>query len=381
MKKALLGTTALVAGGLFASAAVAADLIPVAPEPVEEGFTLNVSGFMTAFFLFRSNDEYIDNSHDVTATQVSISSEIYFDAEQTLANGHTIKAHIEMEAVNEGNNSYVDEAWLSISGSWGELRIGGEDGALNLTDMGTVGAGINLADGATWAAITGGGNNEGGVYSGITSDDNKVVYFTPRMSGVQLSASFTPDTTSGGPVVQGGAGSDDFPNDSGSEYTNVWDIAANVQHTWGDYKITVAGGIESGDADPANNNGDVTLWNAGVVLSSPRGALSFKYGEKDNDLLAAAAGTAMTDGTTWAVGGLVKMSNDVNASLTYFVSEADLKNGTTDEFSRITFGVDKAVAAGVTVAGFVSWEDYDAAAGSASDKDGVVGGVGMAINF
>ena len=58
MKKALLGTTALVAGGLFAGSATAADIIPAPiPEPIEEGFTLTVSGDATAAFSFRDTDE------------------------------------------------------------------------------------------------------------------------------------------------------------------------------------------------------------------------------------------------------------------------------------------------------------------------------------
>jgi len=142
MKKALLGTTALVAGGLFATAVVAADLSPAPdPEPVEEGFTLNVSGFMTAFFLFRDSDEE-GTTHSYDDTQISLSSEIHFDAEQTLANGLTIKAHIEFEAQRETGNN-IDEAWLNLTGSWGTVRIGGEDGALNLIDTSIATAGCS----------------------------------------------------------------------------------------------------------------------------------------------------------------------------------------------------------------------------------------------
>ena len=375
MKKALLGTTALVAGGLFASAAVAADLIPApAPEPVEEGFTLNVSGFMTAYFLFRSNDEY-GTDHDVTPTQISLSSEIYFDAEQTLANGHTIKAHIELEAENNGSNNWIDEAWLSLSGSWGEFRIGGEDGALNLIDISQPTAGIyGDADGASFAAITA-GNAPQGTFSGVTSDDNKIVYFTPRMSGVQLAASFTPDTTGNGPAFAGGGA---IPDDSGSDYTNVWDIAVNVQHTWGEYKLTVAGGYEAGDAESGNGNGDVDIWNAGVVIQNSRGSLGFKYSARDNN----AVGATVDEATGWAAQGTIKLSGDTTLGGGYFKGVADLTGSVADdEFSRFYIGIDNAYAAGVTIGAFVAFEDFDAAAGSASDKDGVVGGAGMTVKF
>lgn len=58
MKKVLLGTTALMAGGLVAGAASAADIVPApVPEPIEEGFTLSINGDATTAFSFRSTDE------------------------------------------------------------------------------------------------------------------------------------------------------------------------------------------------------------------------------------------------------------------------------------------------------------------------------------
>jgi len=384
MKKALLGTTALVAGGLFASAAVAADLIPApAPEPVEEGFTLNVSGFMTAFFLFRSGDEndsgHADNAHDTDSTQISLSSEIKFYAEQTLANGLTIAAEVQMEAQrSNGAPNNIDEAMLSISGSFGKVIIGGDDGALNQIDIGQPTAGIyGDADGPSFAAITS-GNAPTGTFSGVTSDDNKIIYFTPRMSGVQIGASFTPDTTANGPAFYGGGAA--IPNDSGTDYTNVWDIAVNIQHQWDDYKLTVAGGYESGEGDPANPNGDVDIWNAGVVIQSSRGSLGFKYSERDNN----AVGATVDEATAWAAQATIKLSGDTTLGGGYFKGESDQSvagGGGTDEFSRFYVGIDNAYAAGVTIGAFVAFESFDDATVATQTADGIVGGAGMTVSF
>ncbi|MHA1545620.1 MAG: porin, partial [Alphaproteobacteria bacterium] len=320
MKKALLGTTALVAGGLFATAVVAADLSPAPdPEPVEEGFTLNVSGFMTAFFLFRSNDEY-GSTHDVDPTQISLSSEIYFDAEQTLANGLTISAHIQMEAQRETGNN-IDEAYLKLVGHWGEVRIGGEDGALNLSDTSMAVAGIyGDVDGPSFVAISS-STAPTGTFSGVTSDDNKIIYFTPRMGGIKLAASFTPNTKGNGPAFHGGG--DSIPHDSGSDFVNVWDIAANLEHSWGDYKIVVAGGFESAEGQTTSTVGDVDIWNAGVTLASSYGTLGFKYSARDNNLATA----TVDDATAWAVQGTIK-SGDTTFGAGYLRGEADLTAGT-----------------------------------------------------
>ena len=382
MKKALLGTTALVAGGLFATAVVAADLSPAPePEPIEEGFTLNVSGFMTAFFLFTSDDD-LNTTHDTDTTRVSLSSEIKFVAEQTLANGLTITGTIELEAQNSNaGTTNIDEAYLTLAGSWGTFTIGGQDGALNSGDVGISTAGIyGEADGPSFASISVGGPTSAigaatGTFSGVTSDANKLIYFTPRMSGVQLGVSFTPNTVNGGPVFNSGTPT----TDSGDSYLNVWDVVANLEHSWGDYKIVVAGGYESAEAGQtgaAINTGNVDIWNAGVTLESSYGTLGFKYTERDHDSPTA----TLDDMTAWTVQGTIK-SGDTTFGAGYFQGDGNITGGGTNEFDRFYVGVDHALAAGVTIGAFVAVEDLDVAGGSASDNDGVVGGAGMSISF
>mgnify|MGYP000709267357 CR=1 FL=1 len=124
MKKLLLGSTALVVGGLMAAPAMAAD-------PIKMG----VGGYYTFYAIAGG----IDSTYamDGTWTQYKGLSfiqegEIHFIGQTKLDNGTTVGLTVELEGWNPSSataNSQIDEAFLFAFGDWGRVEFGSRDPA------------------------------------------------------------------------------------------------------------------------------------------------------------------------------------------------------------------------------------------------------------
>src|SRR5690606_38007085 len=113
MKHVLLGSTALVAAGLLAGTASAA-------EPV----SLGIQGFYQAAIggvIDQDNDDG-ESGAQTRGHSIETNGEIRFHGETTLDNGLTVGARIEMEAFNSADQ--IDQAYAFISGGFGEVRLG-----------------------------------------------------------------------------------------------------------------------------------------------------------------------------------------------------------------------------------------------------------------
>lgn len=187
MKKQLLTSTALVAAGAMAFAAPA-----LAKNPA-----LTLGGSTEQIVGFSDNDNASSYTGGGNGFDQQTDSEIHFNASTTLDNGIKIRARIELE----GNTSadQIDEHWMRISGSFGQVTLGSQDGASQLMVTGyqgswAAGVGQNLAfDVADWveAPSTAG---EPSTVQRVTldGDSEKISYYTPRFAGFQLGASYVP---------------------------------------------------------------------------------------------------------------------------------------------------------------------------------------------
>src|SRR5262245_19044081 len=120
MKKVLLGSTALVAAGLIAGHAEAAD-----------GVKLSLGGYYrgAAGLMFDDFDGAAagveDNLRDYVFKQ---DVEVHFSGETVLDNGLKVGATIQLEG--QTSSDQIDEVYAFFSGGWGELRFGDDDEAL-----------------------------------------------------------------------------------------------------------------------------------------------------------------------------------------------------------------------------------------------------------
>jgi hypothetical protein len=377
MKKALIGTTALVAGGLIAGSALAADLIPApAPEIVDDGFTVTWSGYIRSGIYFGDDDECSatqdpdgdgvfdfdrscdpanggpDVNPDNEHTTVPISAELQLFAEQTLAYGLRVGGEIDMDIDNGANDDMrVDELWIFLAGHFGQFRFGAKEGALSSLGGGSL---------PTWGALQ--GSMDGPDMSPVrtissdlssneeigNSDANKVTYLAPSIYGINFAASFTPDPdqefgTEGRSTDVNGAGGPD-------RWVNEWSFGANTTQKWGDTSLHVAGGIAFADGEKNNTSrGDVVIWKVAGSIKHSWGGIGAHYSVADFDGTGATNNTDDETVTVWGV-----QANAIHGDYTigggYTHGEDDkFFGGNSDETSAWGGGVSKSLGTGTEV--------------------------------
>jgi len=205
MKKQLLITTALVTAGAFALSGAA-----LAGKP-----KLSVGGFTQQIFGVGANDDAFDNANGArSGFDQHSNSEVHFNGSVTLDNGIKIRTRTSLEGntVDPDNaagqdGDTIDENWMRISGSFGEIRLGSGDAAAQAMTTGylgtwSTGVGLNLGfDTTDWVQAPGSGGAAGLGFraspvarADISSDAEHVSYFTPRFSGFQAGISYVPSS-------------------------------------------------------------------------------------------------------------------------------------------------------------------------------------------
>lgn len=304
MKKVLLASSALVAFGAVGAAV---------PAVAQDKLQLGLGGFAKQEFGYVKNDNYggtpaqgvnrkgFDQQSDV---------EVYFRGTLKLDNGISVMVHVELEG--ETSADQIDEQYVRVFGSFGDLRLGSLNNAAYQMSY--------------FAPEYGVGYNEAFIYGYITSptyatnapvflqtarlsvdnDSNKIAYFTPRIFGFQGGVSYTPEHDDNGDTMR-----------SGTRYRNGIGAAINYDNKFG--ALYVAGNVGYYRADaPINASGpgfkfsDIEGYNAGFNLGFANFLLGGAWQKYTSGAVSAANGgvggsttTANTSakGTVWSLGG------------------------------------------------------------------------------
>ena len=187
MKKHLLASSALVAAGCVAltSGAVAQN------KP-----TLSVGGYLNEIVGVIINKR--DNHPKTAAFDVHNDGEIHFRGNATLDNGIKFRAQAELELSEHSDTDVIDEVYVNISGSFGQLRLGQDDSVGWLMLAGYSGSwatqvGQNLSfDAGDWVDGVGAGYLLPIV--ALRGDPERLSYVSPRISGLQVGFTYTPNT-------------------------------------------------------------------------------------------------------------------------------------------------------------------------------------------
>lgn len=222
MKKQLMATTALVAGGLIAGVAQAA-------EPIK----LSLGGYVTTGLTVRDQDNVatgtgasnrgagddrnyttvnttnaagatvaVPTTTDLGVTDQFWEAEVFFVGETTLDNGIKIGVNIQLEAYTSADQ--VDEHYVYVQGGFGRLVVGAENSAAYLMHYSAPSptGGQFGADSPNFFPFRAPSNTAVSsvrTFSQLTSDANKITYYTPRFApGFQFGVSYTPDDDSSG---------------------------------------------------------------------------------------------------------------------------------------------------------------------------------------
>jgi len=389
MKKILLGSTALVAAGLIAGHAEAAD-----------GVKLSLGGYYrgAAGVNFDDFDGALAGVDDQLRDYVFKQDvEIHFGGETTLDNGLKVGAVIQLEGQTSGDQ--IDEVYAFFSGGWGEVRFGDDDEALTAMCSITPSAATNFGADSPFfnfsnAALGNGGYTaSNGTCYGVDGDSTKVIYFSPNFGGFSFAASFTPDNTQDTRNTVSGAGTR-FENNPGQISENL-SIAANFNHDFNGVTLNVGGGatwsfdreanVPGGPDDRQDYQGYASVSFFGFTVG---GAVEDRINANASggDALVYGVGVtynwdAWTVGLGWTHGayelqggpgatgtttGAVVLTSDAEANMDIFALTAAY-----------------ALGPGITVDGVVEWDMQDTNAGAtlSNDYDGISFGLGTLISF
>ena len=281
MRKTLLATTALAfAGAMAAGPALAADKM-----------SIGVGGYMQQWFGAASVDDSDNKIEGGTAQQSD--SEIHFKGKLEADNGLTFSVKVELEGNNnaaEDKATSIDESQLTVSGAFGRIVLGAEDGASTLTHHGNqdVGVTLNCGDSHKWINDnTGCSHNGFGTAGHGHGDKNSISYFSPRLNGVQFGATYIPDRTQETEW--------DPLNDN---ETDAWSIGGNYVGDFGGANIAVSlGHYQASQTHATDKRDDRTFSNFGLQVGF--GAFGFDVAYAENDGGQYMANGKKNEGSDW----------------------------------------------------------------------------------
>ncbi|AWZ02605.1 MAG: porin [Rhodobiaceae bacterium] len=375
MKKTLLGTTALVSAGLVAGPALASDPL-----------TVTVSGSVVTGFYFVDMDTVGGVDADDTKVAV-VARNVDIVASGTLDNGLVAGAALKVQlgddegnALNTGDDATFSEVYTFLEGGFGRVELGATDGAafkMHYTSPWFVpGNGVDSPNiynmnngGVTFSSRT-------STFSLLAEDDNKISYFTPRLAGFQLGASFTPDVGANDPVANGFGLSA-----TNSAVEDVFEVALNYAGEFGGVSIGADVFYVTGEAPGAGATGDPTEQGVGASLGWGGFTLGGAYTQVE-DIAARTQATVLTgnESDTWTV-GLAYGTGPWTVGAAYFESETENTAGVNvGENSFLQVGGGYSLGAGVDVGLDVQFiEDQRGAA--ATEVESTSAGVVLAISF
>lgn len=364
MKKAfLLGTSAIIAAGLFAGSAQAG-------EPID----VKVGGFMNQWFGYSNND--VDN---VQKFDQWSNSEIIFKGQSQLDNGLKVGLNVQLEANTTADQ--IDESYAFVEGSFGRFLIGSENDAAYLMHVAAPNVGLPINDGYVDQYIvnpTGSSLDQtvfGGTYITPAGDDDgqKITYFTPRYSGFQLGVSYLPD------VDPTGGDRNSLILDT-ANYTDGFSVGVNYTNSFSGFDVAASGGYYYAGAPDGTTIDNFKAWSAGLNL----GYREFTFGGSYADITdGVISGTNSSEGQAYDI-GLSYENGPIGASLTYFHGEAegDTLVSKDDENDSYVGSVRYNLGEGVAVIGSVGYTDFSGeVAGSTDDNNGWYITSGLALRF
>ena len=363
IKSKLLASTMLVSAAALVSAGNA------------NAVALKLGGFLELWAGIGDQDKSVNV---VNGFDIKQDAEIFFQGEETLDNGIKVGARFEMEAGN-GNDvspgaqgvADFDESFGWVKTKWGQINMGANDlASAYVGGVDTVGpVGITKSDVADWIPGTYTELNNSDVDIG-TGDSNNITYFTPRVAGVQLIVSYTPDNSDND--------GSDYDDQESAGFHDAWSGAVRYNGKFGGVSLGVAAGYTNVSLEDTNVAGSGSDTGTGYNLTIEGGFgpvnLSAAYAYEDN---------VADHDQYWAVSALYKMGNNA-ISVAYASGWEDSRNNGRgrNESELITVGVEHTLGKGASLAASVfSAEDIQQGAGTKETVNGWGAVGGLVIKF
>ena len=375
MKK-LLSTAAVCGLVAFAATPAAAQI-----EVSIGGHTKNYVGWMDMDTTANAEEKNFDMLRE---------SEVHFNAVGIADNGLEYGFHVEMEVDASDSGNTIEESYLFLSGDWGRVNLGSEDGANYLLQVAAPSADSNI-DGirqhvqpvdytiAQTAAANAAGavSNPNGVFEGFDYDNDetgkaqKITYLSPVMNGFQAGLSYTPD------VLDDEASGPSFSNaltgfnrdDQANTFEHGYDLGLRYEGTFNNVGVAFGGGYTHVSRDtPTAGNDDLDEWNVGLDLDIGAFGIGAVYTEENRGL---------DDGDADVVVlGVDYTTGPFKLGASWYNNDTDQPGAATDiDTDRFTGGVIYTAAEGLTFRGSISHIEHEQSGVSDGDATSFLGGI------
>jgi len=367
MRNLLLGTTALAALAGTVSA----------PAWAAENLSLKVGGYMDQYVGY-SNVEDDSATFDTDGVDIQSDTEIWFAGTTTLDNGIEFGVNVQLEG--NSTSDQIDESYLFVHGPFGELIIGDENSAMYKMHEAPpqFGAGANDGDFVSFVLSDSTSISDSGFSRGPygdtaleparANDSTKITYFSPRIAGLQLGASYSPDTRQDNNTL---------PDRNSLTYTDGVMVGASVDHSFAG--LSVAGSLGYGTfLETSTGTEEPEAFNAGLVLGYDGFSAGVSYARMWD--------SGVSDGTAWNVGAAYE-TGPLGVSVTYFHGERDGIAGSTDpdtanaDNDTVQLAAEYTLGPGVQVSGTLGYSEFTSDTAGVGDVTGTYFISGIHLKF
>ncbi len=253
-----------------------------------------------------------------------------------------VKFEMAVDDAQGDGKTGADEAGIYMSGSWGKLEIGNDDGAADKmaiggTDLNTIGSNVIGAFFGPRGSNKLRAEDQTNVVEG--SDNTKVTYYTPRVSGFQAGVSYAPKSSAQGTQLQ---------TESGEGSGGDWEAGLSYKGKAGDAKFEIA--LVATEAQSANSSsGSATRYNAdgkGIGATVEVGAFSVAGGYSVNNNWR----QSNSEQTAWSLGAGYN-GGKWSVAVVYVDQELKINNSALkDESSNLSLQAGYNLGGGLTTA-------------------------------
>jgi len=365
MKKTLMATSGLVA------AVTAIAMVASGPAVGADSIKIGVSGSSQQWFGWV--DEKNDGANGITSIQnldLQGDNEIHFKGSTKLDNGLSVSFAYEMDS--DGASNSGDEISVTVSGEFGSLNLGENDGAADRGSYAGGTYGIGLGDGNNWVRVPTGHANSILDSTSLDldfGDANNVTYITPSMNGLQLGASYFPNAGTANTVTNETAG---LHNGLALSITYNGVMGKNAVRFGANYMV--AEGLDDDSLAPDDPHGfhvggDIAV--GGIIVGAA-------YLEENN----VGSTTVATETTerTWQFN--VRYAEGANSYSVGYMAGTSAVTGAEDKFDVLQVSYNRDLSGGVTWASTLGRNEHDGnGTGGAEDNSGVYVITGLTLGF
>ena len=271
MKKALIGTSALIAVGLLTAQGASA----------EEKIKLGLSGnYRVLGGIVNQDDGPTNDAANTRNHGIGTDGKINFSGKTTLDSGIEVGVKAELEVQNQGEMIDEQYMWIENTDVWGRIEMGDRDGAGNkMNTLAPFVFGAAIVGVQTIQLANSPANSAAFVVAvpGMSGDSTKITYYTPKFGAAQIGISYTPDSDE---QIGGAFGTSIARGDSdANDVSEILEIGANWSGSMGDAKVNASAAYASGKGEAATAAAvnDADRWAVGAKIAMNSWALGGQY--------------------------------------------------------------------------------------------------------